>query len=288
MGKLLFPLILFMALLCATPARAADTRAHLLLEIDSAGLVSVTQRWSGLGELERLRYDTGTAELGVLEAPVQDGNAVLEYASQELLHTDGDRLRLIIARLENGGDWLDFDITLRYPGNLEFINSDPPPSFTSSVARGLMWSLADERELILSAVFRRYQSGTGGSSGGQDEHKPDSANGNDQGQGSNAGILDSRRAPQEADPPQNDNAAPVDVEPQLAPAEQLAAQPSAESSGPELLLDGDPLLMEFQLLINAARREGKGDEDFLAALEKLLMKFYYLLDAMGAGDEYEP
>lgn len=298
MGKLRLLLLLLIVIACATPARAAEIRAHLLVDIESDGRVSVTQRWSGLGDIERLSYDTQTAELGVLDCAVKDGNAVLEYSSKELLNHEGDRQRLIIARLERAGEWLDFDVTLRYPGSLEFLNSDPEPSFTSSVARGLMWSLADQRELILQVVFRPYQAGSA---------KTEGRDGNGTGETAQSGAAshvargDSSKQESgntggaEPDSPP-DSTLPVTQESGtgrrgMTEAIDSTQATSGAASNPgqqELLLDGDPLLLEFRLLIGAAAREGKADEDFLQALEKLLMKFYYLLDAMGATDEYKP
>lgn len=73
-----------------------------------------------------------------------------------------------------------------------------------------------------------------------------------------------------------------------SPGADNTPAPRSGQSSSDLLLDGDPLLLEFRMLINAAAREGKADEDFLQALEKLLLKFYYLLDALDATDEYEP
>jgi hypothetical protein len=277
-----------------SPAHAAEIRAHLLIDIDSEGLVNVTQRWSGLGEIERLSYDTRTAELGVLECSVLDGNAIMEYSSKALLKPEGDRLRLIIAKLEHAGEWLDFDVTLRYPGNLEFLNSDPEPSFTSSVARGLMWSLADQRELTLLAVFRPFQPGAAGE-GQADAQSTKEAN---QEGGSSRVVRKDEKQPADQGKAEGDGAVPPD-----APGDTVPVRPEQPTTGSdeldapgetysparqELLLDGDPLLLEFRLLIGAAAREGKADEDFLQALEKLLLKFYYLLDAMGATDEYEP
>ena len=151
-------------ILLATPAIAADARAHVSIEIAPDGFVSIKQKWDGIVALDRLQYDTGTDELGVLDAVVFEGHSELDYASYELLRRDGDRLRLVIAQLDYLGNWLDFDLSVRYPANLEFINADPEPSFQSSEAHGLMWSMADRRELILIASFSGQLEAGGGKS----------------------------------------------------------------------------------------------------------------------------
>ena len=330
-------------ILLATPAIAADARAHVSIEIAPDGFVSIKQKWDGIVALDRLQYDTGTDALGVLDAVVFEGHSELDYASYELLRRDGDRLRLVIAQLDYLGNWLDFDLSVRYPANLEFINADPEPSFQSSEAHGLMWSMADRRELILIASFSGQLEAGGGKSArfgsaseadlrreAQDEAlrrleaeltgevRGNSGNGESGnsgntgsssaidrsgGQGSSAGNAGQNAGGQTEAAPASTSA--NDGSRMLRPGEDAEVRresdnnekthesgsstgnsPSASSS--ELLLDGDPLLFEFRMLINAARREGKADGDFLEALEKLLTKFYYLLEAMGASDEYDP
>ncbi|MEZ5339012.1 MAG: hypothetical protein R3F46_12235 [bacterium] len=287
-------LICLAACLFATPALAADARAHLTIEIAADGYVSIQQQWDGIHALEHLSYDTGTRELGVLDAPVHEGHAELRYASAELLRRDGDRLRLKIAPLDYLGNWLDFDVSLRYPAALEYLNAEPEPSFQSREAHGLMWSLLDRRELELEVVLRgELESGStrAGQSSVTTEKELEERSERD-------AELRREQQQEEQPPPRDSSGQAGSTTRQQPPAGNTPAAASnttqadkRKDSGngkQELLIDGDPLLLEFRMLINAARREGKADEDFLQALEKLLTKFYYLLDAMDATDEYEP
>lgn len=275
-------LALILVLACSSVCRAADARVHVIIDIGADGVARVSQRWDGIHALDRLEYDTGTDELGVLTAPVHEGHAELDYESAELLRRDGSERLLIIARMDYLGNWMDFDVTLRYPQGLEYVSADPKPSFTSSEARGLMWSLPEQRELILAV--RLTSGGSGPATGTQQE----------QDSGSNVARRDPPRDDAGAEPGQEEPSQPQEARresPSKSPQGGVAnvdAPQAAEARPRELLIDGDPLLLEFRLLINAARREGKADEDFLEALEKLLLKFYYLLDAMEATDEYEP
>ncbi|MCB1218436.1 hypothetical protein KDL44_13685 [bacterium] len=279
--------------LLATPALAADARAHLTIEIAADGYVSIQQQWDGIHALQHLSYDTGTKELGVLDAPVHEGHAELRYASAELLRCDGDRLRLKIAPLDYLGNWLDFDVSLRYPAALEYLNAEPEPSFQSREAHGLMWSLLDRRELELEVVLRgELESGStrAGQSSVTTEKELEQRSERD----AELRREQQQEEQQPRDPSGNAGSA-ARQQPSAGnnpPDASTGRQPDKRSESgngqQELLIDGDPLLLEFRMLINAARREGKADEDFLQALEKLLTKFYYLLDAMDATDEYEP
>ncbi len=317
-------LISALLLACHTTAHAANARVHLTVEIAADGYVSVRQKWDGIHALERLEYDTGTEELGVLEAPVYEGHAEINYSSGELLQRDGDRLILSIARLDYIGNWLDFDISLLYPAGLDFINAQPEPSFMNSQAHGLMWSIAEQRELSLLASFSGELSGgarwdaQSGSTDGDElrrqaeerrraedrrvaeegEQESGSAASRQRRSGESGEDAD-RHAGNDAENDNTDSPSgtsesagkrmlrPTDAE--SSPDSTAGnTQRSDTAADAELLLDGDPLLLEFRLLINAARREGLADEPFLDALEKLLLKFFYLLDAMGATDEYKP
>ena len=263
MGLILRTTLALLAFLFTTSAAlAAETRSHMLVEIAADGEVHVVMRWSGL-EVDGLTYYSMLDDVGVLDMKVTEGQASTEFSTRRMLKQDDNGYRLDLAEIDNFGDWFDVDLTVRYPGNLDFVVSTPEPSFRSSNARGLMWSIADVRQFSLTANFRNSGEATGTP---REEFR--------------GGGLILQSGTSVAN---NDAGRPVERHPQPSGTDS-----SLIDEQPELLIDGDPLLIEFRLLINAARREGRGDEAFLQALEKLLTKFYYLLDAMDATDEFKP